>query len=124
MHGASLVPPEVPITLMDEILHQVTSVLGMTKRGLAQRVQVPNSHILASNLYHKHYYPKPKYIIIGYMDPLGRVWGLGTLSVARFSPSTIALKFTGHIGFMKWCKISTIILGGIQELLNIALQSR
>ena len=36
------------------------------------RVQVPNNHILTQNLYYNYYYPKPKYLIIGYMDPLGR----------------------------------------------------
>ena len=35
------------------------------------RVQVPNNHILAQNLYYSYYYPKPKYQIIGYLDPLG-----------------------------------------------------
>ena len=35
------------------------------------RVQVPNNHILTQNLYYNSYYPKPKYLIIGYMDPLG-----------------------------------------------------
>ena len=34
------------------------------------RVQVPNNNnILAQNLYYKCYYPNPKYLIIGYMDP-------------------------------------------------------
>ena len=37
----------------------------------AQRVQVPNNHILTQNLYQSHYYPNPKYLIIEYMDPLG-----------------------------------------------------
>ena len=37
------------------------------------RVQVPNTHILTQNLYYIYYYPKPKYLIIGYLDPLGRV---------------------------------------------------
>ena len=36
------------------------------------RVQVPNNHILPQNLYYNYYYPKPKYLIIGYMDPLGK----------------------------------------------------
>ena len=49
-------------------------------QGLTLRIQVPNNHILAQNLYYKYYYPKPKYLIIGYMDPLGfgvfRVSGL------------------------------------------------
>ena len=35
------------------------------------RVQVPNNHILAQNLYYNYYYPKLKYLIIGYLDPLG-----------------------------------------------------
>ena len=35
------------------------------------RVQVPNNHILTQNQYYNFYYPKPKYLIIGYMDPLG-----------------------------------------------------
>ena len=52
----------------------------------ALRVQVPNIHILPQNLYYNYYYPKPKYLIIGYMDPLGRLtwedsgsgfWGQG-----------------------------------------------
>ena len=35
------------------------------------RVQVPNNHVLTQNLYYNSYYPKPKYLIIGYLDPLG-----------------------------------------------------
>ena len=34
------------------------------------RVQVPNNHILTQNQYYNYYYPKRKYLIIGYMDPL------------------------------------------------------
>ena len=41
-------------------------------RGNTLRVQVPNSHLLTKNLYHNYYYPNPKYLIIGYMDPLGQ----------------------------------------------------
>ena len=38
------------------------------------RVQVPNNHILAQNLHYDYYeLPKPKYLSIGYMDPLGEV---------------------------------------------------
>ena len=37
------------------------------------RVQVLNNHILTQNQYYNYYYPKPKYPIIGYMDPLGKV---------------------------------------------------
>ena len=36
------------------------------------RVQVPNNHVLTQNLYYNYYYPKPKYLIIGYLDPLGK----------------------------------------------------
>ena len=36
------------------------------------RVQVPNNHALTQNLYYyNYYYPDPRYLIIGYMDPLG-----------------------------------------------------
>ena len=33
------------------------------------RAQVLNNHILAQNLYYNYYYPNPKYLIIGYLDP-------------------------------------------------------
>ena len=35
------------------------------------RLQVANNHILTQNLYYNYYDPKPKYLIIGYLDPLG-----------------------------------------------------
>ena len=35
------------------------------------RVQVPSNHILTQNLYYNYHYPKPKYPIIVYLDPLG-----------------------------------------------------
>ena len=34
-------------------------------------VQVPSNHILTQNQYYNYYYPKPKYLVLGYMDPLG-----------------------------------------------------
>ena len=34
-----------------------------------QRVQVPNNHIRTQNLYYNYYCPKPKYLIVGYLDP-------------------------------------------------------
>ena len=37
------------------------------------RVQVPYNHILPPNLYNNYYYPKPKYLIIGYMDRYGKL---------------------------------------------------
>ena len=43
--------------------------------SLTLRVQVPNNHILTQNLYYNYYYPKPKYQIIGYLDPLGKQLG-------------------------------------------------
>ena len=36
------------------------------------RVQVHDKHILTHNLYYNHNYPDPEYLIIGYMDPLGK----------------------------------------------------
>ena len=47
---------------------------GLGVRSNPIRIQVPNNHILTSNLHYNHnyYYPKPKYLIIGYMDPLGK----------------------------------------------------
>ena len=38
--------------------------------------KLPPCPILTQNLYYNYYYPKPKYLIIGYMDPLGT--GLGS----------------------------------------------
>ena len=32
---------------------------------------MPNNHIPTQNLYYNPYYPNLKYLIIGYMDPLG-----------------------------------------------------
>ena len=39
------------------------------------RVQVPNNHILTQILYYNCYYPNPKYLVIGHMDPLAYVRG-------------------------------------------------
>ena len=33
------------------------------------RVQVPNDHIRTQNQYYDYYFPKPKYLVIGYNDP-------------------------------------------------------
>ena len=38
-------------------------------KSLTLGVQVATKHILTPNLYHNFYYPKPKYLIIGYLDP-------------------------------------------------------
>ena len=49
--------------------------MGLIKKmeTTSLRVQVPNNHILTPNLYYSYYYPKPKYLIIGYLDPLGLI---------------------------------------------------
>ena len=36
------------------------------------RDQVPNNHILPQNLYYDSHCPNPKYLTIGYLDPLGK----------------------------------------------------
>ena len=38
---------------------------------LCLRVPVRNNHLLAHNMYQNYYHPQPKYLIIGYLDPLG-----------------------------------------------------
>ena len=50
---------------------EVVQSLALQHRmpGLALRVQVANKHVLTQNLYYNYYYPNPKYLIIGYMDP-------------------------------------------------------
>ena len=47
------------------------------------RVQVPNNHILTQNLYYNYYYPKPKYLSIEYLDPLGTSGRAGDLNIHR-----------------------------------------
>ena len=42
---------------------------ALERRFYTIRVQVPNNHILTQNVYYKHYYPTPKYLIIGHMGP-------------------------------------------------------
>ena len=37
------------------------------------RVEVPNNQIITQNLYYNPSYPKPKRLIIGYLDPLSFV---------------------------------------------------
>ena len=41
--------------------------------AVTQRVQVPHDHVLAQSLCYNYSYPKPKHLIIGYLDPLGKV---------------------------------------------------
>ena len=47
------------------------SAYSYLEGAIPLRVQVPNNHILTQNLYYNYFYPNPKYIMIGYMDPLG-----------------------------------------------------
>ena len=65
----------------------------------ALRVQVPNNHILTQNLYYNYYYPKPKYLIIGYMDPLGRVGVLKSgVPFLVFDNKPEAATWHGYVG--------------------------
>ena len=57
------------------------STLGH-RLGVSLSVRVPINHILTQNLYYDSYYPKPKYLITGYLDPLRILQG------ARFPPLT------------------------------------
>ena len=59
---------ELPVWTLNEMNLNFSSVVNYK----ALRVQVPNNHIPTPNLYYSYYYPKPKYLIIGYLDPLGR----------------------------------------------------
>ena len=36
---------------------------------LSLSVQVPNNHILTQHLYYNYCYPRPQYLIIGYLNP-------------------------------------------------------
>ena len=63
----------------------------MQCRGVVtQGVQIPNHHILTQNLYHNSYYPKPTYLIIGYLDPLGKL---------GFRAQGVGLSGGLHLGF-------------------------
>ena len=46
------------------LMQKLAAALG-SRSGTAPS----NNHILTQNLYYTYYYPKPKYLIIGYMDP-------------------------------------------------------
>ena len=48
----------------------------MLDKYIVPSVQVPNNHILAQNLYYNYYCPKPKYLNVRYMDPLGCIFSL------------------------------------------------
>ena len=40
--------------------------------SLVLRVQVSNYHIPTQDVYYNYCFPNPKYLVIGYMDPLGK----------------------------------------------------
>ena len=54
---------------LNETAGKLTTALK--KKDMGHLKDVPNNHILTQNLYYNYYYPNPKYLIIGYMDPLG-----------------------------------------------------
>ena len=63
-------------------MRQFSHVIGTYGLGgppsliVALGVQVPNNHILTQNLYYNYYYPKPRFLLIGYLDPLGGIQGI------------------------------------------------
>ena len=67
--------------------------LRIVNLKITLRVQVPNNHILTQNLYYNYFYQNPKYLIIGYMDPVGYepACGLG----APLKPSTVGTAARG-----------------------------
>ena len=68
-------------------------------KSIALRVQVPNKNIiLAQNLYYNYYYPKCKYLIIGYLDPLGSLSDFGVQG-AGFRYSALGGLESGVLGF-------------------------
>ena len=67
---------------------------------IALRVQVPNKNIiLAQNLYYNYFfYPKSKYLVIGYLDPLGSLSDFGVQG-AGFRYSALGGLESGVLGF-------------------------
>ena len=49
----------------------VEDFFGWCRSERTLRVRVPNNHILTQSLYYNSYYPRPKDLIIGHMDPRG-----------------------------------------------------
>ena len=54
-----------------EIEPNILNATSVQSYMLTLRVQVHNIHILPPNLHYNSYYPELKYLIIGYLDPLG-----------------------------------------------------
>ena len=60
------------------------------------RVRVPNKYTPAQNLNLDYYHPKPKYLTIGYMEPLGyRDWMYGLGGRGRFKLKVLG--FTARV---------------------------
>ena len=76
---------------------------------MALRVQVPNNHILTQNQYHNYYYPEPKYLTIGYMDPLG-----GMILAAGF-----VIDFTVHPKHHQYKAVSRLGYPGNSSVLCV-----
>ena len=65
--GITFPVPKIGFT---EIGPQRTVELAL--HGHSVRVQVSTSHrLITLNQCYNYYHPKPKYLIVGYMDPLG-----------------------------------------------------
>ena len=61
------------VDIKEEVCFSLLFFYNLRSASLPLRVQVPNNHILTQSLYYNPYYPKPKYLIIGYLDPLGSI---------------------------------------------------
>ena len=88
---------------------------------LTLRVQVPNNRMLTQTLYYNYYEPKPKYLIIGYLDRLGYSDSLKPLS-ARLEDAEPSDAFSTKVrlaalpekrGLAKSLGYARFFLGGI-----------
>ena len=59
------------VTFLHSVQNPFLTITQGPARIICLRVQVPNNQRLTVNLYYNYYYPKPKYLIIGNLDPLG-----------------------------------------------------
>ena len=58
------IPNDHPTDSQASPTNETCSFPVLTSKG-------PSTHILTQNLYYNYYDPKTKYLIIGYVDPLG-----------------------------------------------------
>ena len=75
------------------------------------RVQVPYNHILTQNLYYNYYYPKPKYLIIVYLDPLCWGYDCPRSGVRRCRTITQVLDVHSSVTIWGFPKIRGTLLG-------------